>query len=202
MSKLIPLICLLNISKCNNLLITFSILNLIIGSLLGLNTVSLRILFNYSSVNQLGWIISVIIINDIFLFINYILIYYIILFRIFFCFFLKNVYYLNDILNYSIRNFFILLNSISLRGLPPFLGFFLKVYTLKRLYYAEINMLIFILLISSIISLFYYLRLSIYIYLNYYLFYVNNKITPFISLITISIFFLNLIGVIILILVI
>lgn len=82
------------------------------------------------------------------------------------------LFHFNQIFNFSIINplikFFIFLNLLSLGGLPPFLGFLPKWLVIQNL--VEINQLflLFIATCLTLITLFYYLRISYRIYiLNY-----------------------------------
>lgn len=131
------------------------IISLIIGVLGSINQVNIKNLFAYSSIHHLGWLISCIFRNDLF-WLWYLLIYSFMLISI--------VLYL---ILYDINNFYILgrnkdkgwfiIGFMSIGGLPPLLGFFLKWSAL--VYILSINYIFVIfLLLMSVIMLYIYLR--------------------------------------------
>lgn len=112
------------------------------------------------------------IINNELLWITYFILYSILSISIILIFNNFKLFHFNQIFNLSIINpyikFFIFLNLLSLGGLPPFLGFLPKWLVIQNL--VEINQ-IFILFIAvclTLVTLYYYLRISYSIYiLNY-----------------------------------
>ena len=174
--KIIPIILIINILFKNKEVYFFILLSCFVGRLGGLGQISLRILIVYSSINHLSWLFSCIILNNM-LFFNYILIYFTILFGAFFFFFFFKLDYISQINSLSKLNFIVIINLLNLRGLPPFSVFLIKFIVLKFLFIRNIKFLIFFLLLSRLFSLFYYIRLRIYIficvkYINF--FYSNN----------------------------
>lgn len=148
----------------NNYLLTiFVILTSIIGAIGGLNQTSLRKIITYSSINHLGWIIYAIINNKI-LWFTYFRIYSFILFLNSMIFYLIKSFYLNQLI-FSFKNFIIkfliFTNFLSMGGLPPFLGFLPK-WLILEIYSNYNPILIFLIVITTIISLNYYLRLIFY----------------------------------------
>lgn len=168
--KIAPLI-LISYNFCYNFFIISIILSILIGSLGGLNQTSIRKLMAFSSINHLGWILLAIINNEL-LWITYFLLYSLLSISIIIIFNNFKLFYFNQIFNISIINpiikFLIFLNLLSLGGLPPFLGFLPKWLVIQNL--TSINQL-FILTISiclTLITLYFYLRLSYRIFiLNY-----------------------------------
>lgn len=150
----------------------FSILlSIIIGALGGLNQTSLRKLIAFSSINHLGWILIAMINNEL-LWFSYYILYSILSISIVLMFNNFKLFHFNQIFNFSIINssikFFIFLNLLSLGGLPPFLGFLPKWLVIQSL--VEINQLflLFIAVCLTLITLYYYLRISYSTYiLNY-----------------------------------
>lgn len=147
------------------------ILSIIIGSLGGLNQTSLRKLIAFSSINHLGWILIAIINNEL-LWLTYFLLYSILSISIVLMFNNFKLFHFNQIFNFSIINpsikFFIFLNLLSLGGLPPFLGFLPKWLVIQNLVELNQIFLLFIAVCLTLITLYYYLRISYSIYiLNY-----------------------------------
>jgi len=165
--KIIPLIILINLKYYLEFKIIFLFIlsSTIVGRLGGLGQSSLRLLLTYSSINQISWLLVSILINFS-LFICYIIIYFMISFFLFFFVSFKNLYYLNQLINFDYIRLICIIFILSLGGLPPFRIFFLKFIVF---YFCFLNNYIFgcfILIFSSLISLFYYIRFSIYLFIN------------------------------------
>lgn len=154
-----------------NLLILIIFLSIFFGSLGGLNQTSLRKLIAFSSINHIGWIIIALIFNEL-LWSNYFIFY--VLLSLFIIFIFNNLKILNlrQTFNLSLNKIikiFIFRNLLSLGGLPPFLGFMPKWLVIEI---ASINNIFFILtfiLFFTLITLFFYLRIS------YTAFLINHK---------------------------
>lgn len=154
--KLIPLYILSFIK--NNFIIVFILFSCIFAPFFLFNCSSLLLLIRYSSISHLRWILSLLLINKSYWF-YYLLIYSFILLRIRF-FFRKNKTYsifnswnLNEIDNYKI-----IIYILSLRGLPPLLGFFPKWFSIFELYNSHFLIIIF-LIINSLIRIFVYIKI-------------------------------------------
>lgn len=173
--KIAPLILLsFNFNWVINLLIIFSAL---IGSIIGLNQINLIKLLAFSSIINAAWLISVSFIRIRNWWI-YFIIYSIIVLSILFTFKYLNFKNLTDSLkiktNYVI-NFLIFINILSLAGIPPFVGFFIKIIIIDLIINSLLSItIIIILLLSAIISFYFYLRLI------YFILIINSK-TNFIN---------------------
>nr|YP_010148395.1 NADH dehydrogenase subunit 2 [Anopheles anthropophagus]QQV69235.1 NADH dehydrogenase subunit 2 [Anopheles anthropophagus] len=168
--KIAPLM-LISYNFIYNFFMISIILSMLIGSLGGLNQTSIRKLMAFSSINHLGWMLLAMMNNEM-LWMTYFLMYSLLSFSIVLMFNNFKLFYFNQIFNISMMNpivkLLIFLNLLSLGGLPPFLGFLPKWLVIQNL----INMgQLFILTISvclTLITLFFYLRLSYSIFmLNY-----------------------------------
>ena len=168
--KIAPLI-LISYNWNYNFFIFSIISSIIIGALGGLNQISLRKLIAFSSINHLGWILIAIINNEL-LWFFYFLLYSFLSISIILLFNNFKIFYFNQIFNFSLINpiikFFIFLNLLSLGGLPPFLGFLPKWLVIQNLVTINHYFLLFLIVCFSLITLFYYLRISYRIFiLNY-----------------------------------
>lgn len=134
-----------------------------IGALGGLNQTSLRKIIAYSSINHLRWIISRILRNENILKI-YFLFYFFLSFTIIWIFKNFNIFNINQIFlilfKKKMMKFFLIVPLLSLGGLPPFLGFFPKWIIIEILIYFNFLFLLIILTIFSLITLYFYLRLT------------------------------------------
>lgn len=159
--KIAPLI-LISYLIINTIFSICILLSVIIGSIIGLNQTSLRKLIAYSSINHLGWIIASIQINES-LWIIYFLFYCFLSFNLIFIFNIYSVSHINQLFSIFFNNkqvkFFIFINFLSLGGLPPFIGFIPKWIVIQQITYNNQLILIFIIIITALITLFFYLRL-------------------------------------------
>nr|AWD29143.1 NADH dehydrogenase subunit 2 [Anopheles gambiae]AWD29169.1 NADH dehydrogenase subunit 2 [Anopheles gambiae]AWD29234.1 NADH dehydrogenase subunit 2 [Anopheles gambiae] len=168
--KIAPLM-LISYNFIYNFFMISIILSMLIGSLGGLNQTSIRKLMAFSSINHLGWMLLAMMNNEM-LWMTYFLMYSLLSFSIVLMFNNFKLFYFNQIFNLSMMNpivkLLIFLNLLSLGGLPPFLGFLPKWLVIQNL--TAMNQL-FILTISvclTLITLYFYLRLSYSIFmLNY-----------------------------------
>lgn len=133
----------------------------VVGRVGGINQRSLRKLMAYSSINHLAWLMSA----------SYFGVHYLIVY--FGVYFLSNgllvvgfrrlgLFYISQVFYYSssgVDRIFILMNLLSFGGLPPFLGFFPKWIVINLLVRAGWLLLGIIMVIISLVSLYYYSRL-------------------------------------------
>lgn len=146
----------------NQSIIMFIILSSIfIGSIGGLNQTSTRKIIAYSSINHIGWILRAMIISE-----NIWLIYfwlYVILSSTIILL-LNNIssQHLNQIplrWKLPITKFILSINLISIGGLPPFLGFLPKWIIIQNSFYSNIQIPILLIILCTLITLFYYIRI-------------------------------------------
>lgn len=112
-----------------------------------------------SSISHLGWILRIIFYKINF-WISYLFIYALIINSLVKTCQIFNIYSINKIIiikiSYKIK-LHLVRNIISLGGIPPFIGFFIKTFSILILMKYTI-IFIFILIISSLINLFIYIR--------------------------------------------
>lgn len=155
--KITPLCILTYLIFNHKLLILISSLSLLVGSIGGLNQTQLKKILAFSSVNHLGWIFTSMILNKnlfslyffLYIFINAIIVW------------TSNLYKINSIKHIFTLNitWLFILRIFSLGGLPPFLGFLPKLLILQALISKNL-FLSFTLVITTLVTLFYYLRLT------------------------------------------
>nr|DBA11252.1 TPA_asm: ND2 [Junonia vestina livia] len=177
------------------------IFNVLIGTISSFNQTSLRKLMAFSSINNLGWMLSALSISEN-LWMLYFLLYSLFISIMCFLFYIINVFYINQLfnlnLNFSIK-LSILINFLSLGGLPPFLGFFPKWMIINYLLYNNLFIISFIFTMSSLIMLFIYIRIiysSFMFYsikLKWYKIFIKNNFMIFINISS----FISLLGMII-----
>nr|YP_010134472.1 NADH dehydrogenase subunit 2 [Pseudonoorda nigropunctalis]QWM93962.1 NADH dehydrogenase subunit 2 [Pseudonoorda nigropunctalis] len=180
-----------------NFIIIIIIMNAIIGAIGVMNQSSLRKLMAFSSINNLSWMLSAIMISEN-LWLFYFLFYSLLISIMCFLFYMMNMFFLNQLffmnLNYLIK-LSLLINFLSLGGLPPFIGFFPKWIIINFLINNNYYLMIFILIMMSLIMLFFYIRISYssimfnYLKLKWIKINIKNKLfyfMNFISLLSIS----------------
>nr|YP_010535454.1 NADH dehydrogenase subunit 2 [Ixodes scapularis]UYB78132.1 NADH dehydrogenase subunit 2 [Ixodes scapularis]UYB78145.1 NADH dehydrogenase subunit 2 [Ixodes scapularis] len=163
--KIIPLFISSLIS--HNFFIFFIISSSMIGSLGGLNQTSFKKILAFSSISHLAWMMALIFSNHNF-WMLYLLIYSLITMKII-KIFKKN--YNFSIFNYNSMKltFFNKISMVSfflsLGGMPPFLGFFSK-WISVILMMKNFPLIMMILIPSSLINLFFYIRILYPVILN------------------------------------
>nr|URT60207.1 NADH dehydrogenase subunit 2 [Gortyna sp.] len=159
--KITPMI-ILSYYLNKNFIIIIILLNTMIGAIGGLNQTSLRKLMAFSSINNLGWMLSSVMISET-LWFFYIFLYSFMISIMCFLFYMLNMYFINQLFINNM-NFFIkinlLINFLSLGGLPPFIGFFPKWIIINFLINNNMYLMIFIFIMMSLIMLFFYIRIS------------------------------------------
>nr|YP_010024722.1 NADH dehydrogenase subunit 2 [Colias fieldii]QOQ35012.1 NADH dehydrogenase subunit 2 [Colias fieldii] len=187
--KISPMI-LLSYYFNNEFIMIIMIMNVIIGALSGFNQTSIRKLMTFSSINNLGWLLAAMMISEN-LWLMYFIFYTFLILIMCFMFFLMNVYYINQIINLNLNillKISLFINFFSLGGLPPFLGFFPKWMIINYLMYNNLYLINFIFLMSSLIMLFFYIRivyLSIllnFFKLKWFKIYIKNNMFKYINM--------------------
>lgn len=139
------------------------IFSALIGSIGGLNQISLRKILAFSSINHLAWIIRALIIRENVL-LNYFIIYCFISSSVALIFYWGQVFFFNQLANSKFPNLLKILSIISilsLGGLPPFTGFIPKWYIIQELTTFNSFILLRVLISSALLTLYFYLRLGL-----------------------------------------
>lgn len=137
-------------------------INSLIGGIIGINQTNLRKLLAYSSINHIGWIISILYINIPIFCIIYFFLYVILVLPIFYILICRStIKQSSNILNKSKElQLTIIILLLSLAGLPPLTGFLPKLCVIILLMDFNTPLLI-VLILGSLITLYFYLILAI-----------------------------------------
>nr|AVN67808.1 NADH dehydrogenase subunit 2 [Ischnoptera bilunata] len=161
--KIAPLILISYSIKLSWFFISVILLSVMIGSIGGYNQTSIRKILTYSSINHLGWMLSSMLIGENF-WLMYFLIYsmltlsIVLIIKPFQVSFINQTFMLNN--EMPIMKFLLFTSLLSLGGLPPFLGFLPKWIIIQMMVNSNMIFLITTMVILSLITLYYYLRLS------------------------------------------
>nr|WNV26484.1 NADH dehydrogenase subunit 2 [Salassa thespis] len=158
--KITPMI-LLSYYFNKNFLYLMIIFNIMIGAIGGLSQTSLRKLMAFSSINNLGWMIFAIMISEN-LWIFYFTMYSFLISIMIFFFFNLNMFFINQLfINNTppLIKMNLLINFLSLGGLPPFLGFLPKWIMINFLMENNLYLLTFLFVMMSLIIIFFYIRI-------------------------------------------
>nr|UAA82777.1 NADH dehydrogenase subunit 2 [Seira dowlingi] len=144
----------------NKIILTVAVLSTFFGAFLGLNQNNLKLLMTYSSISHSGWMATSCVIK-----MNMLMFYFIIyciisvsIIAILNFFKIKKINSIKNMTHVIYMKIFIL-NLLSLGGLPPLLGFLAKLSIIMVLIKMNMNLIFTILIISSLVSLFFYTRL-------------------------------------------
>lgn len=148
----------------SNLIIISVIMSAIVGALGGINQTFLRKLLAYSSINHIAWIISALLLRES-IWLLYFIVYSLITLSVVILLINYQAQHFNHLVNHSSNSpnikMIIFIRFLSLGGLPPFTGFIPKWIVIQQLAINHNFILLLVLLISSLLTLFYYLRITL-----------------------------------------
>nr|ANU83255.1 NADH dehydrogenase subunit 2 [Loxoblemmus equestris]QGN67010.1 NADH dehydrogenase subunit 2 [Acheta domesticus] len=160
--KLAPFVILSYLTFNQQIMTFIMIFSVIIGSIGGLNQTSLRKIMAYSSINHIGWMLLALTLSENLWQIYYV-IYTIMSSTVILIFHNMSSQHINQIsLNWlpTMSKFILLISLLSLGGLPPFLGFLPKWVVIQASVYSEMYFVITSMILITLATLFYYLRLA------------------------------------------
>nr|AAC29489.1 NADH dehydrogenase subunit 2 [Poecilia catemaconis]ADT62380.1 NADH dehydrogenase subunit 2 [Poecilia catemaconis]AGC13414.1 NADH dehydrogenase subunit 1 [Poecilia catemaconis]AGC13415.1 NADH dehydrogenase subunit 1 [Poecilia catemaconis] len=162
--KLAPLYLIFQIQPNSpNIFIALGILSILVGGWGGFNQVQLRKILAYSSISHMGWMILILSFSPPLALLT-IMIYILMTFSLFSSFMLTRTTHINSLATtwakIPILNISTPLVLLSLGGLPPLTGFMPKWLILQELTKQSLSSLATMAALSSLLSLYFYLRLS------------------------------------------
>lgn len=169
--KLVPIIIIVYFLSFSHVFIflraSFSSL---VGGLGGLNQTLIRVILAYSSIGHIGWILGVRLSSSLLSILYFIS--YIIAIRVLFILLdyikVRSGNFVKRIKDRKFRLVVVMVIFLRLGGLPPFFGFYPKILVLERLFRDEILILCLILILGSIINLYYYLKVFFIIIFSWF----------------------------------
>nr|ATL58817.1 NADH dehydrogenase subunit 2 [Stephanitis chinensis] len=157
-----PLVVTSQILENNLLLPLIMIISASIGSLSGVNNLLLNKIMVYSSMNHLSWMTMCMMMMNT-LWIKYFAVYSMITLTLCFMFNNKLIFYVNqfNMNNNNYMKMMIAMMMLNLGGMPPFPGFFIKWMTMESIMkYNYMYFTLLIMVICSMVTLLFYMRLS------------------------------------------
>nr|QQQ88555.1 NADH dehydrogenase subunit 2 [Hyalella tiwanaku] len=130
-----------------------------VGSLGGIMSVSLRKIMAYSSISHMSWVLTSMVLSN-FSWMSYYLVYCMVLVCALDMFSKSSVFSINQLMLSAMKIRVVLgVSLLSLGGLPPFTGFVPKFMVSVSLLQNELYFIFFVLLGSTFLSLFFYMRI-------------------------------------------
>nr|WGO58133.1 NADH dehydrogenase subunit 2 [Symploce tubercularis] len=161
--KIAPLILISYSMKLSMFSSSIIILSVLIGAIGGYNQISIRKILTYSSINHMGWMLSAMLLGENF-WLMYFFIYSFLTLTIISIISPFQISFINQVFLFNNDNptmkFLLFTSLLSLGGLPPFLGFLPKWLIIQSMVNNGLILLITIMVVLSLITLYYYLRIS------------------------------------------
>nr|YP_009002524.1 NADH dehydrogenase subunit 2 [Cherax robustus]CDL72601.1 NADH dehydrogenase subunit 2 [Cherax robustus] len=135
----------------------------VVGALGGINQTSLRKILSYSSINHMSWMLIAMLINETSWMI-YFFLYALITTSVALYFLSLQSYFFTHLMNTnttSLSKIISILSLYSLGGMPPFSGFIPKWIIIQEMITASFFFSLLILLLSSLVTLYFYIRLTL-----------------------------------------
>nr|YP_010999058.1 NADH dehydrogenase subunit 2 [Eupolyphaga nigrinotum]WPM91816.1 NADH dehydrogenase subunit 2 [Eupolyphaga nigrinotum] len=161
MQKIAPLMLTSYLFQMNQISMMFILTSVIVGAIGGFNQISTRKMMAYSSINHLGWMLVAISMGKN-IWMIYFSLYMIMTLTITLTLSKNNISYINQIksMNCNTETKLITMSMfLSLGGLPPFLGFLPKWIILQFMIINNMVPMSIIMIMMSLITLYYYLRI-------------------------------------------
>nr|UPL65894.1 NADH dehydrogenase subunit 2 [Lasiolabops cosmopolites] len=160
--KLAPMFITSMVIEVNKITMSVICLSAIVGAVGGVNQTSTRKIMAYSSINHMSWMLSCAM-NYKKSWMMYLFMYSMMMLIMAKMMNLYNIMYINQ-MNIFFKNnmdkIIVIVTMLSIGGLPPFLGFFPKWMAIEYMIKMSEVMMMIVMVMSSLITIMYYLRLS------------------------------------------
>nr|YP_010309756.1 NADH dehydrogenase subunit 2 [Gnathium nitidum]UMR54873.1 NADH dehydrogenase subunit 2 [Gnathium nitidum] len=160
--KIAPFILIMNSKSSSMFMFTVILTSLIVSTILSFNQVSLRKIMTFSSINHIAWMLAASMSNNS-VWLVYFVIYVIITVNLTFMFNQSKLFFLSQMPMFMNSNknikLSLMINFLSLGGLPPFLGFLSKWFVINSMILDNMTLLSLALIMLTLIMLFIYVRM-------------------------------------------
>nr|YP_009351625.1 NADH dehydrogenase subunit 2 [Cephalotermes rectangularis]AQP30166.1 NADH dehydrogenase subunit 2 [Cephalotermes rectangularis] len=161
--KAAPLMLMSYLIEINTFTLSIILMSTIVGSIGGLNQTSMRKILTYSSINHTGWMLIALTTSEN-LWMVYFAIYSTLALTVVSAIKLSGVSFINQTMmtnkETTLMKFMMFTSLLSLGGLPPFLGFLPKWIIIQTMITNNMAPLATIVVVTSLITLYYYLKIS------------------------------------------
>nr|QXT44258.1 NADH dehydrogenase subunit 2 [Apicotermes occultus] len=161
--KAAPLMLMSYLIEMNTFTLSIILMSTIVGSIGGLNQTSMRKILTYSSINHTGWMLIALTTSEN-LWMVYFMIYSTLALTVVSAIKLSGVSFINQTMmtnkETTLMKFMMFTSLLSLGGLPPFLGFLPKWIVIQAMIMNNMAPLATIVVVTSLITLYYYLKIS------------------------------------------
>nr|QXT44492.1 NADH dehydrogenase subunit 2 [Apicotermes arquieri] len=161
--KAAPLMLMSYLIEMNTFTLSIILMSTIVGSIGGLNQTSMRKILTYSSINHTGWMLIALTTSEN-LWMVYFMIYSTLALTVVSAIKLSGVSFINQTMmtnkEATLMKFMMFTSLLSLGGLPPFLGFLPKWIIIQAMIMNNMAPLATIVVVTSLITLYYYLKIS------------------------------------------
>nr|AQP27487.1 NADH dehydrogenase subunit 2 [Anoplotermes group sp. N TB-2017]AQP30114.1 NADH dehydrogenase subunit 2 [Anoplotermes group sp. N TB-2017] len=161
--KAAPLMLMSYLIEMNTFTLSIIMMSTIVGAIGGLNQTSMRKILTYSSINHTGWMLIALTTSEA-LWLMYFTIYSTLALTVVLAIKLTGVSFINQTMmtnkESTLMKFMMFTSLLSLGGLPPFLGFLPKWIILQAMITNNMIALATIVVVTSLITLYYYLKIS------------------------------------------
>nr|UPL65338.1 NADH dehydrogenase subunit 2 [Piesma cf. maculatum] len=166
--KIAPLIMLMYTNMNSSFFYIIILMSTIVGAIGAMNLSSLRKIMAYSSINHMGWIMMMMSMKMQWM--KYLIIYSIMVIMQCKLFSMYNAFFINQFINNSyslMEKYNNIIMFLSMGGLPPFLGFLPKWMVLWGMMETNITIMMMVMIMMSMITLFFYMRIVSSFILSY-----------------------------------
>nr|WHM51862.1 NADH dehydrogenase subunit 2 [Heterotermes convexinotatus] len=161
--KAAPMMLMSYLIEANTFMFSIILASTIVGAIGGLNQTSMRKILTYSSINHTGWMLMALITGDN-MWAMYFAVYSTLVLTVLSVIKLSSVSFINQVLmtnkEAKLMKFMMFTSLLSLGGLPPFLGFLPKWFIIQAMTANEMVPMATVMVIMSLITLYYYLKIS------------------------------------------
>nr|QWZ46427.1 NADH dehydrogenase subunit 2 [Stenomorpha consobrina] len=162
--KIAPMMLLMNNLMNTKFTIMIVLACMTMSTFMAFNQISLRKILTFSSINHIGWMMSTTMISFP-VWLTYFSIYSILNINIIALFYYTKTFYLNQINNIMNKNkmfkFSVLINFLSLGGLPPFIGFLPKWLVINWMIVNNLPLIALMMTILTLLMLYIYMRITL-----------------------------------------
>nr|AXS65581.1 NADH dehydrogenase subunit 2 [Cleroidea sp. 5 KM-2017] len=161
--KIAPMVLLMYNASMTMFMAIIIMLSMLVSGIMGFNQISMRKIMTYSSINHIGWMISALSYSQP-IWIIYFTVYTLISANIILVFNFFKIFFIKQMITLqidSMTKLVLIMNFFSLGGLPPFLGFVPKWFTIQELVENNQLALPFVMILLTLLTLLFYMRITL-----------------------------------------